>query len=186
MLPVVKVGSLEELGEALHVANISTGSWGVGKAKTIGHLFDELRAGEARLVRTSEGKLRRETEVVCLEIAKEGRVLKEIYQLFYESGRTRTRTLDTTTGEKMRPGETPLEALRRLVREEFPVLQCQTPDSFEPLEVRTREAESESYPELTTRYVLHFFTVELQLPLPDFVVQEADKMSAYAWVNRPK
>ena len=176
--------TIEELQAILEAHRIPLESWGKGKAKTLRHLLEELRNGEAILTETPEGGLIREVSVACLEITRGDMVLEELFQLFYEDGRKRQRTLDTTTGEKLKPGETPEDGILRLIETEFPVLRLQPPDSIRRMEDRFRESTSESYPGLMTRYRLHFFSVELSIELPPIMVQEADKLSAYHWVRR--
>lgn len=175
--------TVEELNALLQRYGITTTSWGSGQAKTVEHLLEEVALGEASLDVTPDGRLVRETAVVCLDIFAGKRVLKEAFQLFYQDGRRRERKLDATTGEKMKPGETPEEAVRRLIQEEFPVLRLQPPEDLTRGETVFREAESNSYPDLPTRYRLHFFSIELKVRLPAFTVLEPDKMSAYEWVE---
>ena len=179
-----KPNTVEELTALLERCGVSIESWGTGKAKTVGHLLEELVLEEAFLVDTPDGRLVRETAVVCLDISAGALVLKEAYQLFYRDGRRRERELDATTGEKMRPGETPHDAVQRLIREEFPVLLLQPAEDLKEGKTALRESESKSYTGLPTRYRLHFFSIELRIELPAFTVLEPDKMSAYEWVER--
>jgi len=144
----------KELRAILAQYGVATSSWGSGSAKTVGHLLEELQRGEAFLGKTKDGRLVRETAVVCLDIFAGGQFLREAFQLFYQDGRRRERKLDATTGEKMRPGETPQDAVRRLIREEFPVLRLQPPEDLTSGDTVFREAESGSYPGLPTRYRL--------------------------------
>src|SRR3989338_7575160 len=149
-----KPNTVEELTALFERRGVSIESWGTGKAKTVGHLLEELVLEEAFLVDTPDGRLVRETAVVCLDIFAGGQFLREAFQLFYQDGRRRERKLDATTGEKMRPGETPQDAVRRLIREEFPVLRLQPPEDLTSGDTVFREAESGSYPGLPTRYRL--------------------------------
>lgn len=173
--------TIAELQKLLLVHGIPLKLWGAGKAKTLMHLMEEVRLGEAILTET-EGRLLREVSVVCLDITRGGEVLEETFQLFYADNRKRERKLDSSTGEKLLPGESPEDGVRRLIYSEFPVLRLQPPTDVKSLGVGYREAESASYPGLTTRYRLHYFTVELRVELPPITVQEADKLSAYRWV----
>ncbi|MFA5841456.1 MAG: NUDIX domain-containing protein [Candidatus Paceibacterota bacterium] len=163
---------------------ISTDSWGVGNTKTPRHLLGEVVAGECVFARTEDGRLVREISVLGLDILRDGLVLEEDFQLFYEDNRPRKRKLDSSTGEKLLPGETPEQALNRLVEEEFPILRLQPKESFRRIGERFRESDSKSYPGLTTRYRFHFFAVELSMELPPITVQESDKLVAYKWVPR--
>ncbi len=180
-----KVTSLRELRMLMKDFGVDTSTWGRDKAKTLTHLFCEVRDGECALAVTDDGRLVREVSVLCLDIEYKGMVLREDFQLFYEGKRRRERELDASTGEKFKPGETPEQALSRLVNEEFPILSLQPKEDFKFTGDKFRESDSVSYPGLHTRYRLCFFAVELTVELPAITVQEPDKLVAYKWVASP-
>jgi len=170
------VSTADELREVLIEHEVPVESYGHGAAKTLGHLFEEIQLGEC-VLSIEDGKLVRRTTVLCLNIYKDEFVLVEDKQVFTADKRTRHRTLDASTGEKMKYGENPIETAQRLIEEEMPFA-WGYPVTFK--ETRTRQKESLSYPGLATLYELHFCEVTIpENEIPDVVVVEADKTAFY-------
>jgi len=176
-------GTIIELQVLLRRHGFDPDKYGVGKAKTLEHLFREVQSGECSLF--AEGcALVRDVQLVGLNITREGRVLEEQFQEFYEGNRRRTRKLDASAGEKMKPEETPNDTVRRLIKEEFPILLGNLETLIRGDDLSRRE-ESFSYPGLITQYTIHLFSIELTIELPSFVVMEPDKWVGYDWTPRP-
>ena len=119
-----EVMSLEELGDFLNEAGVSTEEWGQGDSKTVKHLLDEVNSGEA-VLEMIDGTLTRKTRVVRSHIYyiidDDVWRLQEVRQVFKSDGRVRTRKLGQAVGEKMRDDETPEEAMKRGIYEELGV-----------------------------------------------------------------
>ena len=175
--------TIVELQELLRRHGLDSDKYATGKAKTLDHLLHEVRSGECSLF-LEEGVLIRGVELVGLNITRGNQVLEELFQEFYEGQRRRTRKLDASAGEKMKPGETPEKAVKRLVKEEFPILLSSLGTLSRGDDI-SRGAESLSYPGLVTKYTIHMFSIELSIELPPFVVMEEDKWVGYGWVTKP-
>lgn len=178
----IVAGTYEEFLGVLRASDIPVGQYGKGEAKTVRHLFEEIRAGECELW-LEEGRFIRQISVVGLNITKDGFVLREESQTFYEGWRTRKRVLESSTGEKIRPGELPEETLTRLIYEEFPFLKP-VADQARALEPISKVHESSSFPGVLTKYKIFVFEIEILEELPAFVVMEPDKFVQYVWVAK--
>ena len=155
-----KFRSIVELRAWLHAAGIDISSWGEGNAKTIEHLWDELRAGEAIIQDQPPLRL---VDVVQLLVRRDGQFLLEVEQEL-ENGQRRFR--NQPPSEKIKPGEHYLEAARRCFQEELGISPSDVIFSAETYERVQVESDSLSYPGLTTRYTFH--RVEAQVTgLPD-------------------
>ncbi|MFO7662039.1 MAG: NUDIX domain-containing protein [Chloroflexota bacterium] len=126
-------------------------TWGRGEAKTLGDLWAEYESGETAF---EDDPPARRVAVVQLRLKRGDRVLMELAQEF-EDGRRRERY--RLPSEKIKPGEDPLAAARRCLREE---LGFESDEGFSLAIVETSESvsDSPSYPGLRTRY--HFVTVD--------------------------
>lgn len=99
--------------------------WGIGEAKDVSHLLDEINAGETIL---KEGRWRgemclfRNVRVCIVQVYyRNGDQifrLREDKQVFSD-GRIRKREYQGSVSEKMRPRETPLASAQRALREEL-------------------------------------------------------------------
>lgn len=168
----------------LALAGIPVGDYGTGEAKSVAHLLGELRAGESRLA-ASGVELRRLVEgsaVVVLARSPEGRrvVLVEDHQRFSD-GRIRRRSLGNSVGEKLTPGEEPLEGAVRALREE---LALGTVEGLRAFGVERSWAVSTSYPGLVTENTIHRFVFELDPAdwRPEgYRERQADKETVFVW-----
>ncbi len=168
----------------LQAHGIPLGEWGVGEAKTLSHLLSETQSGEAAVFE-EDGGLIRSTQVAALLVyCADGNhvsVLREDRQVF-KDGREKRRSLETSIGEKVKPGETPMEAAYRALREELKIT--------DRLELVTKPSvvkgpvPSQSFPGLMTRHVIHVFEVFLPKHLykPEgYVEEQEDKTNYYVW-----
>ena len=92
----------EQLSELLREAGIDLAAWGVGKAKSVGHLMNEINEHESTMYRTDGNGLLRSLEYVAVEMHYNHRILVETHQEI--DGRVRQRF--TLLSEKMHAGET--------------------------------------------------------------------------------
>jgi hypothetical protein len=160
--------SLDELHALLEAGGVDTSRWGNGSAKTVGDLWAEIVAGES-CIRTQPLQ-RVVLGAVNVLIRRGEHVLIETRQVF-ASGLTRQRHLPPA--EKMQPGERPIHAAMRCLREELGVGHdaIDIVPTSHPL--RHEVCLSPSYPGLSTEYT--FYTVEARvrgLPDHDFATYE--------------
>jgi hypothetical protein len=157
----VVVVQKKDLVTLLGAHNIPLEQWGIGKAKTVDHLLQELEEGETRLTVQNGGLVRISVGVgLNVHVHVDG----VPYRLFekeqrFSDGRTRTRDLSTSLGEKLKPGEDPERAVYRALREELGI-------KGDPRFLRqflfgrtleTKERPSDSYPGIRSHYTLHVF-----------------------------
>lgn len=178
-----------ELIEKLRIAGVPFENWGTGKAKTVGHLLEEVNAGET-VLEERDGTLLRQVDVAMVDVfyhpeGGDSLYLREDRQVFND-GRERPRTLDSSLGEKRHPDETFEEAAERGVRTELGIPAEDL--EFTPKGVTTRgPEESPSYPGLQTLYTFHRSAVTLpeELYRPDgYVEVGGDKTTYFTWQSQ--
>jgi hypothetical protein len=158
--------------------------WGIGAAKTIDHLVTEVLEGEIDLVEDEEGGLLRKIEPMGVNVYYHDESgdyrLFEDYAVF-KDGRVRRRQLETSIGEKMKPGETTKQAAARAIAEELSI-----PDGviFENWKDKEDIRESNSYPGLMSKYNIH--EVDAEIPKEHFksegyIERQKDKDIFYKW-----
>lgn len=89
----VKVHSEAHLKELFEGDNVDLTQWGVGKAKSVKHLFGEIDEGSCFLERPPEGKIRRVVEPVFVQIIWRGRFVLVNTAQQLEDGRMRDRNM---------------------------------------------------------------------------------------------
>jgi ADP-ribose pyrophosphatase YjhB (NUDIX family) len=171
------------LKNRLERAGVSTSEWGKGEAKTLRHLVQELKEGDCLLVEV-DGKLIRTVTVggadVLFETREEAYRLIEEKQVFTD-GRERRRNLGCAVSEKMKPGEDPLQAMSRGIREELGI-NDEIALLYDGESAQT--IESPSYPGLTSQYINHRFTAFLtaeQFKSDGYVEVQGDKSTFFTW-----
>ncbi|KAJ4900487.1 Uncharacterized protein Rs2_14438 [Raphanus sativus] len=157
----------------------SFAAWGVKPGtKNVHNLWLELSDGETS-ISDSTPPVRAVNVVTVRVIGKDGSILVEGRQELSDgSVRERFRPLS----EKMKPGETPDEAVYRAVREELGSIfdNGEEDDVVRRVEIvpgsysrRVEEKNSMSYPGLPARYVLHLVDATVKgLPDEDFCTEE--------------
>lgn len=120
----VSIQDVQTLGAVLQAHGFDTARWGEGPTKTVADLWEEIAGGETELVEV-QGELVRRTCVAGVDVFTElpdgSRYrLREDRQVF-RNGSERRRTLATSLGEKVKPGETTEVAVRRAITEELGV-----------------------------------------------------------------
>lgn len=166
--------------------HIDFSQWGTGPAKTVENLWDEIINGETYL---QDNPPLRIIQVVQVFIRRGNLILIEAEQEFGHGG-TRSRNLPPS--EKIKPGETYLEAAIRCLQEELgAVPQDITVDPSTYRQTQTIK-DSPSYPGLATEYVLHMVEARVKgLPRTDFWTTNAaytsgDPISRQHWVWQPE
>lgn len=170
-----------DLKSKLSEYGIPLDEWGVGKAKTLRHLAQEVLAGETVLVESGREILRR-VEFVHIEVTYDNgqsklRLVEE--KQVFRDGRERRRNL-TGVSEKMLPGENPTSAAARALREEIGVYDSHL--SYQSSETET--ISSPSYPGLKTEYLKH--EAESVIDESDFqpegyIEEQDDKTTYFVW-----
>lgn len=179
-----KVGLLDLLLQF----NVDVDLWGKGKAKTVEHLLIEINTGECQLIKLNGELLRLVTGPGLNVFYKDGDQilkLKEEKQV-YNDGRVRVRAdLETSIGEKLKPGESSLDAARRALAEE---LDIKSDLELIPADPITKgPITSVSYPGLKTKYIFEVFDVYLPTESyrPDgYIEEQTDKKNYYVWVRQ--
>jgi hypothetical protein len=181
-----KIESLHQLTAWLISKGISTAQWGMGAAKSLPDLWNEIAIGDAYL---EDNPPQRVLNIVDVVVHCGNRVLVEHEQQLSD-GRKRYR--DLPLSEKIKPGESPVDAAIRGLKEELQV---------EPNEIKILNASSppeqiqrvsNSFPGLQTRYVIHKVDVEIDhLPSQDFWTDESQgdhenvtKRHHWRWVDK--
>lgn len=172
---------INELVLWLHLHKIDTSFWGEGNAKGIVHLWEEICSGEVTLLNDPP---RRIVNVVQVVIRQERQVLLEAEQVM-ENGSHRFR--NQPPSEKIKPGESYLDAASRCLQEELGV----TPEAIYLLPssycVRRELLDSYSYPGLLTEYTFHMVEAEVAgLPKEPFwrgneAVLAGDPVKRHLW-----
>jgi hypothetical protein len=153
---------ISELAGWLAAAGIHTTNWGEGESKRLIDLWVEYANGEATFVDNPPIRVIAVAEVV---IRRGDTILIEVEQEFRD-GRRRARSVPPS--EKMKPGENPLAAARRCLREELGLMEADV--TLDPgYKLTEGTANSPSYPGLLTRYRFHTFEATIDgLPDEDF------------------
>jgi len=174
----------EKLIEFLKAGNVSINEWGKGEAKTIEHLLEEINSGEAE-ISYKDGKILRIAYGAVLDVYyRDGNrilKLKELKQVF-KDGRERSRSLDVSIGEKMKPDEHSLDAVNRALREELQITEKLYLVAM-PLVVKG-PVPSVSFPGLLTKYIMHAWYVYLPKHLykPEgYIEEQSDKTNYFVW-----
>jgi len=159
-------------------------NWGTAEAKTLSHLLAELEAGECRLLIVGD-TLTRHASGAVVDVYCDGPggrlKLVEDRQVFRD-GRTKRRNLDTSIGEKIKPGEHPQVAAHRALAEELGIT---VPLSLTNLGNRRKgPVPSVAFPGLATIYDMYAFEVTLppELVKPEgYVEHQPDKSTYFVW-----
>jgi len=177
--------TIDDLQRQLESAGIDTSKWGIGEAKTLAHLQEEIESGESVLISGETGELLRQVAVAVADVyykSPDGKRyrLKEDRQIF-KDGRERRRGLVQAVSEKIRPNESPKNAMIRGIREELGL-----GGEIKLIEAGTEEETliSPSYPGLPSKYVRHKFKIMLndeQFNLEGYIEEQPDKSTYFVW-----
>jgi hypothetical protein len=171
--------------EALLVANgIDISGWGIGHAKHLEDLWNEIAQGESRL---QAAPLRRFVQVARVIIRQGDLVLVEAEQELID-GRRRKRLQPPS--DKMKPGEDILIAAERCLQEELNLVDEALHVLVHTHRVADLTGDSPSYPGLVAVYTFHYVdAIVLGLPNSGFWVDndggESDPVKRHYWMWVP-
>lgn len=180
-----EIQSVEELASKLSEYKIPYENWGTGYAKSLEHLFDEIKGNECSIVDV-QGYLVRHIEFVGVRIfytdeSGNKYYLKEDRQVF-KDGRVRRRTMQSSVSEKMKFGEDPELSALRGVEEELGIkLKKEQLMKHRDLDY---DGGSQSYPGLKSKYKGHVFNCNLkreQFRPNGYVEVQKDKSTYFVW-----
>lgn len=173
-----------ELERAMTIAKLPIHEYGTGVAKSIDHLLSEINEREAVITLDTRGNIHRNLRVLMLDvICQYGNgtyLLKEDRQVFAD-GREKTRTLDSSLGEKLRQDESPITAVSRALQEELGIT---TPTQVKFIGEKTKTFIGDAFPGLETTYQMYHYTSIIPEDAfnPDgYVEVQPDKSSYFSW-----
>ena len=178
--------NFDQLMNVLIEAGVPVEEYGINAAKTVLHLLSEINEGEARVTINAKGELLRELNVLWVDILCELStgdvyVLEEDRQEFND-GRIKRRNLDSSIGEKLKPGEDPKRAVARALHEELGI-----EDSIEALHhigYDERTFIPDAFPGLESTYRMHKFVsvISEDAFVPEgYIEVQTDKTNYYTW-----
>lgn len=162
------VSDIHELSALMHTNQIDLSLWGHGTAKSLDDLWREISAGEIHM---QTNPFRRVLKGVVSVIIRQGdKVLVEHEQILAD-GRRRHR--DILPSEKMKAGESYVDAALRCVYEELHVPAKCAEVLKSTYQQRHEFRQSGSYPGLLSEYIVHSVEVKVTgLPETDFWTAE--------------
>lgn len=176
--------SINDLQSWLANCQIDTDLWGEGNAKNVDNLWEEYASGE---IHFNDDPPRREVAVVQILICRERQLLIEAEQEL-ENGRRRFR--NQPPSEKIKPGESYLQAATRCLEEELGLSLSRITFLPDTHLCRQETSNSLSYPGLLTEYTFHSIQAEVD-GLPDeafwrenTAVHAGDPVVRHLWVWR--
>lgn len=174
--------NVEALEKILRDQRIPLAQWGVGSAKTVENLWQELQTGDSHL---QLNPLRRRVDAATIIIQRDDKILIEVAQTLQGQ---RSRPRHWPPSEKIRDRETPRQAAARCLCEELELTADMFTLSTACPEVVLEQQISLSYPGLMTAY--RFYVFDAVAPsLPDHPFQTAeqshddsDPVKTHSWV----
>lgn len=189
ILPIL---SREGLVDILRRQKIPISEWNKGEAKSIEHLFEELRH-EANLV-ILDGKVVRRITVIGIQVfylhPELGLLYLQEKQQIFKDGReepVRVRHLSASVSEKLKAHEELVsypDGVYRAIREELGIEDRSLRFSYIDTELH-QPSPSASYPGLLTTRMIHTF--EMIMPAKHFRIEgyierQPDKDTEFEWV----
>ena len=175
----------DQLLERLVAGHVPIEAYGQGDAKTIHHLLSEINEGEAVVTIDESNAVFREVSVLGVDIlckrADGIYVLKEDRQVFKDDGRIKRRKLDSSIGEKLKPSESPEEAVTRALEEELGVKES---SDIYKIGYEEKTSMSDTYPGIESTYKMHTFVTvipESEFKPDGYVEEQEDKTNYYVW-----
>jgi len=178
---IVYLKTQAELANYLASNHIDTSKWGQGEAKKVSDLWTEIEKGETQI---SENPVQRITTLCQVMIRNGEKILVETLQLFAD-GRVRVR--NKPPAEKMLKDESWETAAVRGLVEELGATPDQIHIDRQSYMLKEKVQDSQSYPGLETRYVIHQVEAQVdRLPNSAFwtledVANAADAVRTHCW-----
>ena len=180
--------SFLELIELLRASSIDFSMWWKWKTKTLKSLYLEIKKGETILDYDENWKILRKLQVVWADIfytSPEWIVfnLREKKQVFNDNRWVRYRKFDYSVWEKMIIGESPIEAMRRWIKEELGIMSIV---DIKEWKQDQQLWDSNSYPGLPTDHYRYWFKAILtdEQYNPDWYIEyQKDKTTFFEWRN---
>ena len=176
--------SIDDMQDWLSASEIDTTFWGEGNAKSLANLWEEYISGEIHFMDHPPCRV---VDVVQIFICRERQILIEAEQEL-ENGRRRFR--NQPPSEKIKPGETYLQAATRCLQEELGMPLDALSFLPETHQCRQETTNSLSYPGLVTEYTFHTIKARVEgLPDEEFwventAVKAGDPVVRHLWVWR--
>lgn len=147
-----------DLSRFLWSNDVSTSEWGTGATKTLGHLVDELNAGESTIHVDDSQRVCRHVRAVDIDVLStrvDGAVeyLYEARQVFAD-GTERVRDRDSSIAEKFAADEVADTAAWRGIKEEIGLGRRDVRGLYRTKKSLKIEQSSESYPGVKSLYLL--------------------------------
>jgi len=142
------------IGQMLQEHDIDVVRFGLGEAKTLEQLADEVQRGAARLMLDAAEykKLVRVVDVVLLRLYSQSNKSKILIETAEQYPDGRTRKIARLPGTKKEPHESAKETASRIVKELLVMGDCDVRFDFEDSEVFEEENDSPSFPGVKTVY----------------------------------
>lgn len=175
---------IEELADWLAASGVDTTEWDKRMSKSVANLWEEYLQGDLIFQKSPPLRI---VEVVQVIIERNGLILLEVEQEFV-NGQRRSRELPPS--EKIKAGESCVEAAYRCLGEELGLSRDQIGIVESGYEKRERVTDSLSYPGLYTRYTIHDVRADVRgLPNRDFwrenvAVKDGDPVKRHLWAWR--
>jgi hypothetical protein len=177
--------TFDKLLDLLLASGIPVDQWGVGAAKTVGHLLSEITEGESLVYIDASGRLRREVNVLWIDVFHET-IEGDLHYLVedrqeFKDGRIKRRTMDSSLGEKMKPTEDSEEAAVRALAEEIGVTDIASLYYFDTTQ---KSMIPDTYPGFESDYLMHKYVSTLSEKdfVPEgYVEEQPDKTNYYVW-----
>ena len=165
--------------------NIPIDTYGTGKFKTVGHLFNEIKEGETVLTE-KDGKLTRKVYFVGARIIFKDKDSGKWLHLYeekqvFKDGRVRRRDLPFSMAEKFKLGEEPTNVLVRGMKEELDItIKNNQFNFFNEMEIE----DNGDYPGIRSFHTGHEFLVVLtpdQIKEEGYIERQSDKDVYFKW-----
>ena len=152
--------------------------YGIGKAKTVQELMEEIESGET-IISIENQKPIRNIEIAFISIYFGEFQLVEDRQEFSD-GRVRKREIKGISEKMLNKNENPLDCAKRAMAEELAI---QEGFEIEFVETVLEENESPSYPGLISRYKIHKFKADLSESAykNEYIEKGKNKKTFFVW-----
>lgn len=185
---MMKIGQEKDyldLLDLLKKFNVPLDEWGKGSAKTVAHLYNEVKEGET-ILKEEGDKLVREVEFVGARVIykkEDGEILRlyEDKQVFKDGRIRKRKTMPYSMAEKFKAGEDPKASVIRGMKEELGIEINKEQFVFYN---RVRKNINDDYPGIDSYHTGHEFLVLLndeQYDPEGYIERQPDKDVHFTW-----